>query len=101
MPETPNLYVHLDPDVKESVQEILSALGIPVSTAITMFYEQIILQHGIPFEARLPPENVADMSKLSQQELDAELEKGYQDVLACRTKPVSRVFDEIRQAYGM
>ena len=34
------------------------------------------------------------------QELDAELEKGYQDVLAGRTKPADKVFDEIRKGYA-
>ena len=44
---------------------------------------------------------VVDMSKLTAQELDEELEKGYQDVLAGRTKPASKVFDEIRTDYDI
>jgi addiction module RelB/DinJ family antitoxin len=33
------------------------ALGIPVSNAINMFYKQIILQRGIPFEMKLPQDS--------------------------------------------
>ena len=33
---------------------ILSALGIPASNAITMFYKQIVLNNGLPFEVKLP-----------------------------------------------
>ena len=52
--------------------------------------------------ARIEPEaRAADMSKLTAQELDAELEKGYQDVLSGRTKSASKVFDEIRKDYGI
>ena len=45
-----NLYVRIEPDVKEQAEGILAALGIPASNAINMFYKQIILQGGLPFE---------------------------------------------------
>ena len=44
MAKTANLYVRIEPDVKEQAETILSALGIPASNAITMFYKQIILR---------------------------------------------------------
>ena len=50
---------------------------------------------------KLPQAKVVDMGKLTAQELDQELEKGYQDVLAGRTRPANRVFDEIRKDYGI
>lgn len=101
MAKTANLYVRIEPEIKEQAESILTALGIPVSNAINMFYKQIILQRGIPFEMKLPQTNVVNMSKLTTQELDTELQKGYQDVLAGRTRPVSKVFDEIRKDYGI
>mgnify|MGYP000153938335 FL=1 len=39
MAKTANLYVRIEPDVKEQAETILSALGIPASNAITMFYK--------------------------------------------------------------
>ena len=101
MAKTANLYARIEPEVKEQAESILSALGIPVSNAINMFYKQIILQRGIPFEIKLPQAKIVDMSKLSPQELDAELEKGYQDILAGRTKRAGKVFEEIRKDYGI
>lgn len=101
MAKTANLYARIEPEVKEQAESILSALGIPVSNAINMFYKQIILQRGIPFEMKLPQTKVADMSKLTVQELDEELDKGHQDVLAGRTKPADKVFFEIRKDYGL
>ena len=71
MAKTANLYARIEPDVKEQAEGILTALGIPVSNAINMFYKQIILQRGIPFEMKLPQAKVVDMSKLTAQELDA------------------------------
>ena len=52
--KTANLYARIEPDVKEQAENILNALGIPVSGAINMFYKQIILQRGLPFDVKLP-----------------------------------------------
>ena len=100
MAKTSNLYARIEPDVKEQAERILSALGIPVSNAINMFYKQIILQRGIPFEMKLPASQVPDLSKLTKEQLHTELEKGYADVAAGRTKKASAVFEEIRKDYG-
>lgn len=101
MAKTANLYARIEPDIKEQAEGILSALGIPVSNAINMFYKQIILQNGIPFEVKLPQSPVPDINKLTEQELNTELQKGYDDMLAGRTKPASEVFASIRKDYGI
>ena len=101
MAKTANLYARIEPELKEQAEAILSALGIPVSNAINMFYKQIILQRGIPFELKLPHERPLDMSTLSREQLHAELEKGYADVAAGRTKPAKEVFASIRKDYGL
>lgn len=101
MAKTSNLYARIEPDVKEQAETILTALGIPVSNAINMFYKQIILQRGIPFEMKLPANRVLDMEKLTSEQLDAELEKGFADITAGRTKAAHTVFDEIRKDYGV
>ncbi len=80
-------------------EQILSALGIPASNAINMFYKQIILQRGLPFEVKIPSSRPMDMSALSEAELNAELEKGYADIKAGRTKPAKKVFSDIRRDY--
>ena len=101
MAKTANLYARIEPDVKEQAEAILAALGIPASNAITMFYKQIILQRGIPFEMKLPAARPVDVTELTEDQLHAELQKGYDDALAGRTKPVSNVFAAIRRDYGV
>lgn len=96
-----NLYARIEPDVKEQAESILSALGIPASNAINMFYKQIILNRGLPFEVRLPAEKPLDISTLTKEELDAEIEKGYGDMLAGRTVPAEKAFADIRGKYGL
>ena len=76
-------------------------LGIPASNAINMFYKQIILQRGLPFEVKLPDRTPTDISMLRAEELHAELEKGYADMKAGRTKDAKTVFADIRKEYGL
>ena len=97
--KTANLYARIEPDIKNQAESILSALGISVSNAINMFYKQIILQRGLPFEVKLPASKPLDMSVLSEEELNAEIEKGYVEVLNGRTKPVETVFADIYEDY--
>ncbi len=92
-----NLYARIEPDVKEQAERILSALGVPASNAITMFYKQIIIQRGLPFEVKLPAARPLSIDALSKDELDAELEKGYSDMIEGKTREAKTVFDEIRR----
>ncbi len=102
MAKTANLYARIEPELKEEAESILAMLGIPASNAINMFYKQIILQRGLPFEVKLPQSmKPLDMHALTQEQLDAELQKGYDDVLAGRTKPTGQVFDAIRRDHGV
>lgn len=96
-----NLYARIEPEVKEQAESILSALGIPASNAINMFYKQIILNRGLPFEVKLPTTKPIDVAKLSEVELNAELEKGYADMVAGRTKTAKQTFADIRKDYGI
>lgn len=96
-----NLYARIEPDVKEQAESILSVLGISASNAINMFYKQIILNRGLPFEVKIPIAKLVNVAELSEVELNAELEKGYADMAAGRTKPVRQAFADIRKDYGI
>lgn len=96
-----NLYARIEPEVKEQAERILASLGIPASNAINMFYKQIILQNGLPFEVKLPAARPLEMAVLSNEELHEELQKGYSDMLSGRIEPAEKVFNDIRRDYGL
>ena len=100
MSKTANLYVRIEPEVKEQAESILSALGIPASNAINMFYKQIILHRGLPFAVELP-ERVPVADAMTSEQLNVELEKGYADMQAGRTASADEVFENIRVKYGL
>lgn len=95
MAKSANLYARIEPEVKEQAETILNALGIPASNAITMFYKQIILHNGLPFELKLP-DHPLDVSRMTAEQLDAELEKGYAQMKEGRAIPAKQAFDEVR-----
>ena len=96
-----NLYARIEPEVKEQAEGILATLGIPASNAINMFYKQIILNRGLPFEVKIPTASPVDITKMSVETLDVELEKGYADMQAERTKPAAQAFADIRRDYNV
>lgn len=101
MAKTSNLYARIEPEVKKQAEDILSSLGIPVSNAINMFYKQIILHRGIPFEVKLPAEKPLGLESMTTEEFDKELEKGYKDILEGKVKPAKQVFADIRRDYNL
>lgn len=101
MAKSANLYARIEPDLKEQAESILAALGIPASNAITMFYKQIIMQRGMPFDVKLPASRVVDVSTLSNEQMNAELEKGYADIAAGHGKAAKSAFSDIRRDYGL
>ena len=83
-----NLYARIEPDVKEQAEVIL-------------FYKQFILNRGLPFEVKIPTARPVDISRMNVETLDMELEKGYADMQAGRTKSAAQVFADIRRDYNV
>ncbi|HOM98609.1 MAG TPA: type II toxin-antitoxin system RelB/DinJ family antitoxin [Acetomicrobium sp.] len=100
MAKSANLYARIEPEVKEQAEAILNALGIPASNAITMFYKQIILRKGLPFEVKLP-DHPLDVSRMTTEQLHAELEKGYAHMQSGQTIPAEQAFADIRKECGV
>ena len=50
---TKNLNLRVDADLKAQAEHIFSELGLPTSTAITLFLKSVVRHGGIPFSLRL------------------------------------------------
>ena len=101
MQRTANIYARVEPEVKEQAETVLSQLGIPISSAIGMFLRQIILHKGIPFEMKLPIKHPLCLDDMTKEEFDAELQKGYDDVAAGRTRDAREAFADMKRKYGI
>ncbi|MDR1736052.1 MAG: type II toxin-antitoxin system RelB/DinJ family antitoxin [Oscillospiraceae bacterium] len=45
-----NVNIKIDPDVKEMASQLLARMGLDQTTAINMFYRQIIAERRLPFQ---------------------------------------------------
>lgn len=50
-----NINVRIDADVKERATQLLARMGLDQTTAIDMFYRQIIAERRLPFQPTIPP----------------------------------------------
>ena len=101
MAKSASVYARIDPNLKEQAEAILSALGIPTSNAIDMFFKQIVLRRGLPFDVRIPYEVPVSLASLTPEELNAELEQGYADIEAGRTKPLEQAIADMRRDFHL
>ncbi|HPQ05481.1 MAG TPA: type II toxin-antitoxin system RelB/DinJ family antitoxin [Methanothermobacter sp.] len=56
MAKSATITVRVSPELKSETERVLKALGLSASEAITLFYSQIKLHKGIPFEIKIPNE---------------------------------------------
>lgn len=101
MVKTANLYARIEPDLKNEAEAILGGLGIPVSNAINIFYRQIVIHRGLPFQVRLAPRRLINAATLADADLDAEIQRGLDDVAAGRTRPFHDFADELKTEFGL
>ena len=101
MAKTTNLYVRLEPGLKEQAELVLGQLGIPVSNAVNIFLKQVVMQREIPFDVKLPAAKPIALSNLTEIKLNEELEKGYTDFTQGNTKSAEKAFSDIRTNYDI
>ena len=54
MNKSATITVRLDPKVKQNAETVLKKLGLTTSQAVNLFFTQISLQKGIPFDVHIP-----------------------------------------------
>ena len=69
------IHARIEPELKQDVESIFRALGMTTPEAVTLFYKQVKMRHGLPFAVEVPDE-----------ELDAwqreEIKKGLEEMKA-------------------
>jgi len=101
MARTTSIYTRVEPELKKQAETILEQLGIPMSNAVGLFLRQIVLQRGIPFEMKLPQRKPLSYGSLTEEEFNAEMEKGFDDLNAGRVVSSKQVREEIQGLYDL
>jgi DNA-damage-inducible protein J len=54
MSKTAMIRARMEPDLKEEAEEVLAKVGLSPTEAIRLFYRQVSLRGGLPFDVRVP-----------------------------------------------
>lgn len=100
MEKTATLNLRVNPAVKQRAEDILTRLGIPMSTAIDIYLNQISLTGGIPFAVTLPnAPSALNADLMAAEEIHTNLQKGYDDLRAGRVQDVASAFKKFRESH--
>ena len=54
MAKTEMIRARMEPDLKRQAEALFSELGLSTTEAITLFYKQVTVYRGLPFDVRVP-----------------------------------------------
>ena len=56
MSKTSTVRARIEPDLKSKAEQIFHHLGLTTTQAITLFYKQVEMKKGLPFDVAIPNE---------------------------------------------
>ena len=72
-----NINIRIDKDIKSGAEAVFSKLGMTPTTAIILFYNQVIRTNSIPFELKTDEPNETTIQAIKEAE---EMEKNLDQV---------------------
>ncbi|MDY5479825.1 MAG: type II toxin-antitoxin system RelB/DinJ family antitoxin [Peptostreptococcus porci] len=101
MARTSNIYVRVEPSIKEQAEIVLEKLGIPMSNAVSIFLRQVVMHNGLPFDVKIPSEKPLVLSDLSSEEFNIEMIKAHSDFKAGRVYSTEEVENDLKREFGI
>lgn len=101
MANTAAVYARIEPELKTEVEGILAQLGVTPSAVVQMLYSQIKLTKSIPFDIKLPTRKPLAIDELTTEQLNAELQKGFDSIQAGRLYSTDEVDAILHTEYGI
>jgi len=81
MSKTAMIRARVEPELKEQVEAIFEKLGLSASEAISVFYRQVKLQKGLPFDVKIPNRTTRKAMKDAEQGKNLRYFKSKEDFL--------------------
>ncbi len=92
---TANVTARVEPDIKAQAEAVMAKLGIPVSTAINMFYREIILWNGLPFRPSVPVNDLKARDEMTKEEFDQRMAVGLEQAKQGMTSSADKVYSKL------
>ncbi|MBF0555947.1 MAG: type II toxin-antitoxin system RelB/DinJ family antitoxin [Nitrospirae bacterium] len=81
MPKTAMIRARTEPALKKEAEGIFKELGISNSEAINLFYRQVALRKGLPFEVKIPNKTTLETFKKTDRGEDLTRFESIDDLL--------------------
>ena len=89
-----NVMVRVEPEIKEQAEAVMAQLGISASSAISMFYRQMIAEQALPFKPATRG-SFKSLNEMTPAEFDARMAVGYTQAINGQVRPAEDVFDDL------
>jgi len=86
MSKSETVRARIEPEIKREAERLFEDLGLSTTQAITLFYRQVILRKGLPFDVAIPTDTTR---------------KTFEDTDAGRNLVVCRDADDMFEALGI
>jgi addiction module RelB/DinJ family antitoxin len=73
--QTDQINVRIDTGTKLAAEAVFGQLGLSATDAVRMFYRQVAMRQGLPFEARIVNPPVTGKKKLSKERIKKFVQK--------------------------
>lgn len=97
MARTSNIYVRVEPDIKEEAELVLEKLGIPMSSAVSIFLRQVVMHNGLPFDVKITDRKPLSLSDLTSDEFNIEMLKAQRDFENGKVYSVEEVENDLKR----
>lgn len=67
--------IRVNEDIKKEAENIYKEIGLNMSTAINLFLRKCILEHGIPFDLKLPNKETLEAIEETEKILNEKIKR--------------------------
>lgn len=101
MSKSATVLVRMEPSVKEQAEGIFSSIGVSPSTAVNVFYHQVIRNNGFPFALSAEKPDIPDLDEMTKEEVDLLLSRSDKEIESGKTTPANVVFSQLHEEFGI
>ena len=98
-PQTTQVTFRTEESLKKEAEILFNRMGLNMSTALNVFLRQAVVEQAIPFKPRA--KTLLDFSKLTEEEKNAEIQKGYDEMKAGNVITSEELMQNLQRKYGI
>ena len=80
--KTAVLHTRIDPKLKTQAETVFEKIGLSSSDAIRIFYKQVVLRKGLPFDVSIPIKQTAAVLRESERNIGVKTFETPEDAFA-------------------